>query len=922
MQENDLLKSEVNLEESNLKFLRDTQKRSHTKLERKKQKSINELTKEILSVYKNGIRDIFDTPEPKESEVCLIMIFKKNERFLNLYKPIMNIFGSALIKPEFELSNFNSNYFSKNKNVEEQAGASIEEFIFILKETLSEINKSNENLIEVVINNYPVIKKEKNLLLKNDIQKDDTVFFYEDFIFIFCSFIHYFTGLKLKMELSGDKFDDLFLFIYGDEDKYELIAEFFGFELQLKPYALKYEDYTNNQVRAKNFQSILTKETDSNNDINSNDEDKNETPMGNKVKLDLEENLILNNKEYEKNKLTDLQFKELDISDKLGFPPYLPFDLSKKEKFRIYEKNDTYHFCEFDPDFGTKKCTHTVGVLRNIDKLRLIKLSLEDIFHFNDLYEYGYLKSIVYKRDLVDYKDQLPLRSFSYNFFSVFAQSNLMDLINTFRNLYNEYISFYFLWMIHLIHWLLFPSFFGVLLYGLVNSNYIEQKEIYNDSEIKIDLKDIILLSFSGIIIILADVFQKTWKQKEKIFCYFWGMENFTNSEPNDDFKSDESINFLFKTKIKIMKQSRFILRNVVSYAILWIIIIIRVVSIHFLFSLQRRWNKEHQTVGKLGYAVVSGGISLFMTQLYKFLSRKLSYWENHKRMINQHNSLTFKVFMFEFFNNYGTLFYIAFYKPYLDIMHNKENVIEQKNDLSYFSELQMHLYVLLLINFGENIFSLVTPVGYYFYQTKIKNKRNNKEVISKNENSVRYQMTCFQYDNLLIEYMQKIILFGYTNLFFVAAPLAPIIIIFIIIVEYLLDSYKVANYLYIKNIGGATGIEIYNIIIKIISFIGIISNGGLILFTKQYEERKNNSFKYFNFTELSGIVRSPISIFIVFENIILLFMSFISINVKPKWFTHLEKYKAIYKEKYFNRDAKKLPHLTSNSKKLNEKNI
>ena len=110
------------------------------------------------------------------------------------------------------------------------------------------------------------------------------------------------------------------------------------------------------------------------------------------------------------------------------------------------------------------------------------------------------------------------------------------------------------------------------------------------------------------------------------------------------------------------MKKRRFILRNIISYVILGIVIVIRIVSIHFLFYLQRKWNEEYQTRGKLGYAIVSGGISLIMTQIYKFLSRKLSYWENHKSLINQYNSLTFKVFLFEFFNNYATIFYIAFY--------------------------------------------------------------------------------------------------------------------------------------------------------------------------------------------------------------------------------------------------------------------
>ena len=140
--------------------------------------------------------------------------------------------------------------------------------------------------------------------------------------------------------------------------------------------------------------------------------------------------------------------------------------------------------------------------------------------------------------------------------------------------------------------------------------------------------------------------------------------------------------------------------------------------------------------------------------------------------------------------------------------------------------------------------------------------------------------------------------------------------IIFILILEYLLDSYKLSNFIYITGIGGAKGIEVYNTIIKIISFIGIMSNGGLILFTKQYQDN-NNTFRNFHFTELSGIMRSPIGIFALFENVILFFTSFISINIEPKWFKHLEKYKSIYIEKYYNREKKKLPHLLNASKKL-----
>ena len=67
-----------------------------------------------------------------------------------------------------------------------------------------------------------------------------------------------------------------------------------------------------------------------------------------------------------------------------------------------------------------------MSILRNIDKLRLIKLSLEDIFHFNDLYQYGFLNSILYKRNLVNYNKKKSLNSISYVFMSLINDHNYL----------------------------------------------------------------------------------------------------------------------------------------------------------------------------------------------------------------------------------------------------------------------------------------------------------------------------------------------------------------------------------------------------------------------------------------------------------------------------------------------------------------
>ena len=65
---------------------------------------------------------------------------------------------------------------------------------------------------------------------------------FEDFILIFSCLVHYYTGLEVKLELREKNSNDVCLLLFCDEEIYEKLADFFGYELQLKPYALNYKE--------------------------------------------------------------------------------------------------------------------------------------------------------------------------------------------------------------------------------------------------------------------------------------------------------------------------------------------------------------------------------------------------------------------------------------------------------------------------------------------------------------------------------------------------------------------------------------------------------------------------------------------------------------------------------------------------------
>jgi hypothetical protein len=75
--------------------------------------------------------------------------------------------------------------------------------------------------------------------------------------------------------------------------------------------------------------------------------------------------------------------------------------------------------------------------------------------------------------------------------------------------------------------------------------------------------------AFSCLIILWVTLFLKVWKQKEKLYSYFWGTENFEQEEAFDDkFQSDFNSIFLFNFHMKFQHNYKKVFKYLVSYSI------------------------------------------------------------------------------------------------------------------------------------------------------------------------------------------------------------------------------------------------------------------------------------------------------------------------------------------------------------------
>ena len=895
---------------------------------------LNSMAEKIILLYPKGIYSIFDTPEPKENEVYKTLIFNTNERFYKKFytkmKKISNIIDTGIPLNEIpQDSIFNNNKKENNNNIINKLNESTNsdylnsnyynlnptqneiynriqdnnQFRNLVKKVLSEVQKSNELLLETVLNKYAeynsnklkeshpeyFAKCTKIYVTCNPDNTNSTYlpyyeFHYEDFILIFCSVIRYFTGLNIKIEISDSAPKKILLIIYGNEDNYETFAEFFGFELQLKPYASKYDIYVNKELRKNSLmdskKSLSYEERLSLSRLNS-----------------LEISLITQKSDLNKS----YQFWEFSQNDQTAFPPYMPFEKVKKLKFRTYERNDNYHDCENDPDFhkGINSCAHDISIFRNIDKLRLINKALELLFNNNTLIKYNILWMIVYKRNYISYGDKLLTQSLFNDTSKIFSKHHVYRLVNTIRNYFGEYISFYFLWCTSFCNWMILPSLIGFLVFivGANQDEILQNYEIKTIKKLTLNTYDIFLIILCIFITIWAMLFLKVWRQNEQLFSYFWGMENYEKIEPlNGNFTPNKTYDFLFGEKIKVFSTVSSNFRRFVSYIVLGMMIIIRLVSVHYIYKIKNKEKYSQSLKWNIIFGCITGLTLKLMSILYEFIAKLFCEWENYEKLSQKQNALALKLILFEFVNNYSTLFYIAFYKTY-----SKQKCFYD----NCFQELEIQLYLLLIINFSFNLYEIFYPLIMY----QIRLRRINKHpLFQPKKHSIEHQILSNECYTLIYDYNKRLILFGFVCLFSVAAPLTPIISLILSYLEIYVDVYKIFNLNRIDIIEGASGIDIYNSILKMFYFIGMLTSVALILFSNPH---LLNLKYYVDFSILKN--KDFINKFILFaiiENVILFIMNTFNYNDLPYWFNYLSEYKSIYTKKYFNRDYKNLPHM------------
>ena len=860
---------------------------------------------QLFGKYPYGIESLIAEKSPDKEDVFLVLAFNSTTDFIKKYSHSAKRKSSYTdendIDEKEKMIEMSEEPFNKNENFEkiqinyynsednkhqflknfDEKIKQTHNYIQILRNVFKELNKASDNLIEKIIiyyakrvsekmikdniDYYNICSNElKNYFDENKKKKIDYSFFeyyyeltFEDFIIIFSCIVHYYTGIEVKLEIKGESSQEVYLLLFcNGEETYEKLAESFGYELQLKPYALNYKEpeeifNKNNKGKTLNIQK-----QDSFNYSKT-----------------------INIKEISDLKLPSVIY-EYQINEKkfMYSPPYRRYDRNKESKFRRYLPNDSCHICKNDPDFSrdsqTSECHRNCSKFRTIDKFRLIHKSLHHIMAISYLYKSGLLKMIINKRNELCYQE-LNICKLFFNLIK-FGKSDYLITINKVRNFFGETVAFYFLWIYYYSMWSLPTVIVGIILYFIPFLKQNKQstvKEIVNF----VDDYDLPSIIFGLFIIICIWFFLKAWEQKQNIFRYLWGVEIKESSKSISEYFIPDNIEKFILGENLLVSSYYSKLKRVISFLIIFTIILVRIYIDYLIYNpylLKDRKITNFIKKFQIWMPLIIKPISLFNS----FICNKLSIWENNETTSKQKNSFAWKLILLEFFNYYTTLVRVA-------IANNRDYQQQMKNTI----------YLFLALDLGTYILEFLIELIKYLYKhgtLRTYNDANNRK--KKISSTLEHQINSSELKNIIIRMNQKMIRFGYLCIFSSQATLTPLIIFLVNLIETFIDLYQFFILYRVEIIEKARGIGVYNHIIKTLFFVGMLVNVGLVFFHRNERE---------NFVTIIFII-------VVFENIFF-FINLLNINLfLPLWYMNLSEIKWLYDKKYYSRDSNILLHL------------
>lgn len=267
----------------------------------------------------------------------------------------------------------------------------------------------------------------------------------------------------------------------------------------------------------------------------------------------------------------------------------------------------------------------------------------------------------------------------------------LMPPVDDIQDYYGWGVAFYFAWMGFLTKWLLFPGITGLVIFLFRTW----RQDSIDDDE---------YTPFYGLVAFIWGIcFLRFWERHEDRLAFRWGVYSLSPYEKAKYFSVRPQFRgYLRKSPVtgglethypNFRRRLKYIVSALVTLSIIGVAFAVMICSlnlqgfIHPRFN-PKRWDKNPHPFHFRSLSEMSERDQLFdatsswrsylpviihvlcmftLNSTYRTVAEMLTDWENHETHASHRNSLIVKRFLFEAFDCYVALFYLAFYERDVD---------------------------------------------------------------------------------------------------------------------------------------------------------------------------------------------------------------------------------------------------------------
>lgn len=359
-----------------------------------------------------------------------------------------------------------------------------------------------------------------------------------------------------------------------------------------------------------------------------------------------------------------------------------------------------------------------------------------------------------------------------------------------------------------------------------------------------------------------ATLFLEFWKRRQATLAHRWHTSEFEEEEEQfrpeylaslteeeaDPYKPDPNTGKIRPSKVKFKRFRRLsFVFSIISFMVLLVIIAMIGVVVYraAVFAvLSSSPDEEIENGARILTTVTAAFINLVVIKILQLVYNKLALfltdWENPQTQTEYRDSFTRKMALFQFVNNYTSIFYIAFFKSGLIVgTPGRYRRVLGKYRLDgcsaqgCFLELAIQIATIMV---GQQIFYNISELGIPYLKMLLKKRRSQpSKDVERPQYELDHDLSPLERHFMFWEYLEIVLQYGFVTMFVAAFPLGPLFALLNVILEIRVDAinflcqFRRADAIRAEDIGAWFGV------LETITRISVLVNAFILAFTSEF---------------------------------------------------------------------------------------